>query len=181
MSMVKALPQRVGAIMLADGRVGNGEIPMFGIQDLQLARSANWSSEFGPQAMAVHMWNGSMPLCFNFNFTLTAGVHVRSRQELQKHVKAAHAMVSHVMNGDKVEAPPKCRLIMGEMISTTGFVTEIACNGQAPWATTSDNFPTTVIFTGTFMSSPGYDGKMVSVQRNNGLDAAKILSSGYVG
>jgi len=181
MSMVKTLPKRIGVVMLDDPRVGSGEIPMFGIQELQLARAGVWTSEFGTMAVAIHAWNGSSPLSFNFDFTLTAGVHVRSRDELQRHVRIAHAMISHVMSGGRPGPPPKCRLVMGKMVSVTGFVTEVSCNGQAPWATSDDNFPTTVVFRGTFMASPGYNGKMVAVDLNNQLDAAKILNQGYVG
>ncbi len=184
MSMTKALPGAIGALSIADDRLGGGSassrIPMYGIQDMNLSKSANWSSNFGPGAVTVHQWNGSIPLSFQFNFTLTAGVHCKSRDILFGWVKAAHAMVTHVLGDDGTpQSPPRCHLIMGKMLNVYGFVTEISCNGLPPWAVTSDNFPTTVVFTGVFMSAPGYDGKLVDVERNTQQDAKSILASGY--
>ncbi len=200
MATTKKLPEPIGALILDDPAVGESGhfIPIYGMNEVQLARNGNWTSQVGFQAMSVHNWIGSNPMVFNFNFVLAAGVHVKTREDLFKKVKIAHAMISHVFKDEKVLSPPRCHLIIGDMVNAYGYVGEIYCNGQAPWSVTPAGqgnlgpggagrsgtgvLPTIVTFSGSFTALPGYksgDGVVTIAQTNEEMGANHILRNGY--
>lgn len=182
--MVKALPGATGVLSLDDARLPRGpqyRIPMYGVADQVLGKDANWTTNFGPGAITSMQWNGSPPFQVDFNFTLVAGVHCRTREVLFQHVLTMNAMVTHVNGaGNLAEPPPRVHLIWGKHINGYGILRNVSCNGSAPWSTVSGGLPTSVVFSGTFMSAPGYDGKLIDVKTNIIQDARHVLTKGYV-
>jgi len=205
MPVTKKLPEPIGALILDQEGLPKERIPIFGMNEVQLARNANWTSQVGFQAMSIHTWIGSNPMVFNFNFTLAAGVHSRgtdtkvmTREDLAKKVRIAHAMVSHLYDGKKVTSPPRCMLIMGGLVNAVGYVNEMNCNGQAPWSLTpagqgdvfpvvgrntgTGMYPTLVTFSGSFTALPGYKSNAGVVEisdTNEKMSAQRILEHGY--
>lgn len=188
--MVKKLPKAIGCLKIDDTRVPTSAehtIPIFGMDAVQLSRSANWTVNAGPTSLAVATWGGTSPLQYDFDFELTAGVHCKTREALLNWIRAGSAMVSHCWDGSakvRVTAPPRVLLIVGDIVNSYGMVLNMNVNGKAPWSLATGQsagaLPTMCRFTGSFLVAPGYDGVMVQVEDTTRFQSAtEVLRRGY--
>lgn len=184
MSAQKHLPSRLGAIWPDDGE----PIPIYGVDQIELSRSACWNiRNVASQSVYVMKWEGDEPVKYAFNFELVAGITVKTREELFKHMKTAHAMAAHQMKDGLVKSPPVCNLVLGEYINTKGLVECVTVVAKPPWGAAagmgdpSAAKPTAVTFRGTFVVAPGYTPQgIINVDKNNqDLSAERVIGSFY--
>ena len=161
---------------------GGLPIPIFGAESVVLNRRSTWNQQNpGAQSVYIMKWEGDDPVRYNFDFELVAGITVKTRLELFEHMKTAHAMVAHTLDGDQVKSPPQCRLSIGtgSYIDSIGIVEEMTVIAKPPWDPITF-YPTACTFRGTFIIAPGYtESGMFMTETQNELDSNKILNKFY--
>lgn len=181
MAAQKAKPPRVGEISQ-----GGNSIPIYGMPEISLGRSGRWDvSTTGPQSIYVIHWQGEDAIEISLNFELVAGITAINRDELFDFMKRWHSLAAHRFEGDSVKPPAPCTLILGEYINSVGILRDANAVAKGPWggssgtASRSSLMPTAVVFSGVFVIAPGYNGDLVSVDKQNAVTAAESVNEKF--
>jgi hypothetical protein len=78
--------------------VGGQSIPIYSVEDIQLARSPKWNTTQIPMGtQAIGVWEGQNAITYPFEFDLLVGWGVSSYAHMMWYVRLFHAMLSHRM------------------------------------------------------------------------------------
>lgn len=136
-------------------------IPIYSVDEIAIDRSQTWEvTPIARNAVALAIWMGGDLMGYNFDIQLMIGWgDVQDAAKLTAYMKLFNAMLSHQMNGDKVESPPAVHFYIKDIISATGILQQGTTKFLKPWSRNASGAisPRGVRFTGKFAFLPGYD------------------------
>lgn len=139
----------------------DGMIPMYGLQEIPLERTAEWSENLASVSQQSAVWyRGSRLMEFSFSFQLTVGVNVETTEKLRDYMSLLHQMIAPKAGNNGLLEPPKpARLILSNMVNVKGVLLNGRAVGMKPFTLSGGNMvPLIAAFSGVFRMLPGYDG-----------------------